>query len=430
MLDWWKTLTEDSQIKLLIGLIPVILALLAGLGYLLKKLFEKKQSSTAQSLTISGDLNIGPTLADFTQELKRRETEIKAELNQAHHEDRQVLTTERQAIQQQLQNSTTSYEARIASLKERITHLETLCVQLLPDDILDQAKTALEKGDSQNAYQLFKQIEDQADSVIKVAEAAYQRSQIAKDAIRYREAFTHSQKAVRLVPDNAVYLNGAGQLAEILGAYQQAIGYYEQALASDLKIDGEDHPDVATIRNNLGSAWDSLGDYQKAIGYFEQALASDLKTYSEEHPKVAIRRNNFGHAWKALGESKKAIGYYEQALASDLKTYGEDHPAVATIRNNLGLAWKAQGESKKAIGYYEQALASDLKTYGEDHPAVATIRNNLGLAWESLGKYHKAIGYYEQALTTLKNKFKVVVSGESNSLRTCAAVKIGVSTRS
>ena len=63
------------------------------------------------------------------------------------------------------------------------------------------------------------------------------------------------------------------------GDYDKAIEYYEQALASDLKTFGPDHPNVATDRNNLGVAWDSKGDYDKAIEYYEQALASDLKTF-------------------------------------------------------------------------------------------------------------------------------------------------------
>ena len=58
MLDWLKTLTEDNQIKLMI---VFIMALLGGLGYLLKKLLDKKQPSTAQPLSIAGDTNTQTT---------------------------------------------------------------------------------------------------------------------------------------------------------------------------------------------------------------------------------------------------------------------------------------------------------------------------------------------------------------------------------
>ena len=109
-----------------------------------------------------------------------------------------------------------------------------------------------------------------------------------------------SKRASDLVPENSTYLNRAGRINHTLGAYDSAIRYYEQALASDLKTYGEDHPNVARDRNNLGGAYHALGEYKKAIRYYEQALASDLKTYGEDHPDVAIDRNNLGSAYQRL----------------------------------------------------------------------------------------------------------------------------------
>ena len=43
------------------------------------------------------------------------------------------------------------------------------------------------------------------------------------------------------------------------GAYDQAIGLYEKALAIDTVVFGVNHPKVATMYNNLGVAWDSKG---------------------------------------------------------------------------------------------------------------------------------------------------------------------------
>ena len=72
---------------------------------------------------------------------------------------------------------------------------------------------------------------------------------------------------------------------------------------------------MATERNNLGSAYEAKGEVDRAIRYYEQALASDLKTYGEDHPNVATERNNLGSAYDSLGEIDRAIRYYEQALA-------------------------------------------------------------------------------------------------------------------
>ena len=289
---------------------------------------------------------------------------------------------------------------------ERHRDLEQQLAQRPKDDTLArEAKVALDAGKFEEAEALLRRsLESHPKNLVtfpvKAGQDAYSLGHIAELQLDYRKAQRYFEQAAVLVPENSTYLNRAGLINNTLGAYDSAIRYYEQALASDLKTYGEDHPNVARDRNNLGVAYHALGEFDRAIRYFEQALASDLKTYGEAHPNVARDRNNLGSAYQALGEVDRAIRYYEQALASDLKTVGEDHPNVAIDRNNLGLAYKALGEYPKAIRYYEQALASDLKTYGEDHPDVAIDRNNLGGAYHAKGEFDRAIRYFEQALAS------------------------------
>jgi len=54
------------------------------------------------------------------------------------------------------------------------------------------------------------------------------------------------------------------------------------------------------MRNNLGGAWQKLGKYNQALEYYQKALANDLQTYGADHPMVAIAWNNLGGAWYAL----------------------------------------------------------------------------------------------------------------------------------
>ncbi len=351
----WNALTTTHKIAV-IGIL--VSALTAILGFLVTSSNGITQTTNDGDAIVhmgngdvkTGDTHIGQatyiyiTPEAYEQTLNRRKSEVLAELEHADAKDRPVLELGLSDIQQQLQNKTASYEAHIASLRERIVQLEKLRGDS-PDALLDQAIEALRQGENKEADHLFQQIEENDEKHIKrAAEAAYQRGKIAEDAIQYLDALKHFEKAARLSPDNTLYLNKAGSINEILASHKKAIDYYEQALASDLKTYGEDHPSVASIRNNLGGVWKSLGKYEKAIGYLEQALASGLETYGEDHPSVASIRNNLGRAWDSLGEYQKAIGYFEQALASDLKTYGENHPQVAIYRNNLGLALHSLGK--------------------------------------------------------------------------------------
>jgi hypothetical protein len=51
----------------------------------------------------------------------------------------------------------------------------------------------------------------------------------------------------------------------------------------------------------------------------EQALASDRKTYGDDHPKVATHRHDLAMLLRGLGDLPAARQLVEQALASALK---------------------------------------------------------------------------------------------------------------
>ncbi len=329
-------------------------------------------------------------IKDYKIKIANLETQIN------HHLDRVQKQEKRHLNDQEKLHKATTYTfdllKQIDQLSQRNARID------LQHKLNQRIKAANDRYDVPLIKELLKQ-KLQLESM-QPAETAYQLAGFQELDLEYNEAYKNYNKAVFLQKDNATYLNATGEMALTLANFNNAIHLFEKALASNLKMFGEEHPTVATLRNNLGSAWDSLGDYQKAISYYEQALASVLKTYGEDHPNVATGRNNLGLTWASLGNYQKATSYYEQALASDLKSFGEDHPDVATDRNNLGGVWDSLGEYQKAIGYYEQALASDLKSFGEEHPNVARDRNNLGSAWDSLGDYQKAIGYFKQALAS------------------------------
>lgn len=78
-----------------------------------------------------------------------------------------------------------------------------------------------------------------------------------------------------------------------------------------------------------------LGELPAARVRFEQALASDRKTYGDNHPMAAIRRNNLAALLQQLGELPAARVLFEQALATLIAAYGDDHPTVALVRRNL-----------------------------------------------------------------------------------------------
>ena len=223
--------------------------------------------------------------------------------------------------------------AQLVQLNKRIAHLDE------QHELTQLIINAKEHYDVPLIKQLLKEKQKlENKKIAEAAETAFELGGFQQLDLEYAEAYRNFERAVYLAPDNSLYLNEAGMLANILGQYKKAISYYLQALASDLKTYGEDHPNVSDRRNYLGLAYNSLGQYDKAIGLYQLALHSDLKTYGEDHPTVANRRNNLGGTYSSLGQYGKATPLFQLALASLQKTFGQQHPNVKMVKANLQAA--------------------------------------------------------------------------------------------
>ena len=84
----------------------------------------------------------------------------------------------------------------------------------------------------------------------------------------------------------ALFASKCGAILKGVGEYSRAIEYYEKALAIDLKVHGDQHPEVATCYNNIGLVYYSQGEYSRAIEYYEKALAILLKVHGDGHPNT------------------------------------------------------------------------------------------------------------------------------------------------
>ena len=302
-------LNKNKEILATVGMI------VAGIVWLARKFFgSRKASVPPTSTTASSDtgniaqgntnstISIGASFEQYKADLAEKEKEIRELSVNAALSDRDKTDLEKElaAIEKLRVDEKGSYQAHIKDLQERIARLDQLVGQV-PDKLIEDARQALIKDDKTQAEKLFKQVTEQAASPIKAAaEAEYQLGKLAEDEINYRKAYQHYQRAAQLAPDNTIYLNQAGVVAQTLGQYQKAIGYLELALASDLTTFGEDHLTVARDRNNLGLAWKSLGEAQKAIEYYELALATLKKKLGAEHPNTKTTAKNLESAKAAF----------------------------------------------------------------------------------------------------------------------------------
>lgn len=190
-------------------------------------------------------------------------------------------------------------------------------------------------------------------------------------------------EAIRLLDQTGIYLYKRAR-------YTEAESLYKQALQTQEKTLGAEHPNIAQSLNRLALIYRAQGRYHKAEPLYKQALAIREKALGTEHPNLAVSLNNLGLLYEKQGKYTEAEALYQRALAILEKALGIEHPYVANGLNNLGLLYFTQGKYTEAEPLYQQALAIREKTLGSEHPDVATSLNNLAALYHAQGKYAEA----------------------------------------
>jgi tetratricopeptide (TPR) repeat protein len=121
----------------------------------------------------------------------------------------------------------------------------------------------------------------------------------------------------------------------------------------------------------------SRGQYEQARTLQEKALAIDVRVFGDDHPNTLGSMNNLATVRRALGDSQGASELHEQALAASRRVLGEDHPDTLGLMNNLAETRRALGDLHGASELHEQALAASRRVLGEDHPDTLISMNNL-----------------------------------------------------
>jgi tetratricopeptide (TPR) repeat protein len=87
------------------------------------------------------------------------------------------------------------------------------------------------------------------------------------------------------------------------------------------KLLGEEHPDVADSLNNLAALYYAMGRYEEAIVYFQSAIALAQKVLGDNHPYTQGFMDNFTQLLREAPE------------AEVLRVLPEEmHPAIRQLR--------------------------------------------------------------------------------------------------
>jgi len=164
----------------------------------------------------------------------------------------------------------------------------------------------------------------------------------------------------------------------------------------------------AWMLNNLGMAY-GLQRSEEAIGFFEQALAIDQEIGDRRHEARAT--TNMATAWTHLGRFSEALEASERSLVLQReigRRYGE-----GVALGNMGWAYRELGRSEEAIACIQEALtifrelddkmaeADSLSELGDVYLSLDRIADALHSLSESRGMW-RSIGNLHGEATTLR----------------------------
>ena len=183
---------------------------------------------------------------------------------------------------------------------------------------------------------------------------------------------------------------GFGRVAQKLGEFEEARGYYQLAL--DIYIKYVDRYEQADVYHQLGRVAHKLGEFEEARSYYQLAL--DIFIEYGDHYSQADVYHQLGYVVQDLREFKEARGYYQLALDIFIE-YGDRYSQADTY-HELGRVAQKLGEFENARRNYQQALEIDIEYNNLD--SQASTYGQLGLLAEAQEDHTEARTNLQKAL--------------------------------
>ena len=146
-------------------------------------------------------------------------------------------------------------------------------------------------------------------------------------------------------------LGSLGSAYLLLGQFERAIEFYEEALATAREISY--HRLEGNTLGNLGTSYLDLGQVERAIQLYEEALAI-FREIGDRWAEGATF-GNLGRAYCALGQVEQAIEFHEEALTITREI--GDRSVESHLLNNLGTTYFIQGDFAACIECQREGLA-------------------------------------------------------------------------
>ena len=252
------------------------------------------------------------------------------------------------------------------------------------------------------------------------------------EAIRVAEtALDLAKRAFEDDPGSmAVSFEKLGQLLDQSGDRVAAKPYLLRAHALLEKAQPPDTKAIYRSARRLAFSCDNLNQSEEAIRYYEKAIAAGTQLEDLPYSDLGTMLNNVALIFRKSGRQKAAEPYYLHALQIYEKQLGPEHADVASVLNNLGVFYTNERRFSEAEKTHLRALAIREKVHPSTHPDIAQSKCNLAVVYHSRGDYARAAELYRASLKTWEEAtenppedYEIVASNYADLLRSLGKVR-------
>src|SRR5213594_972170 len=196
----------------------------------------------------------------------------------------------------------------------------------------------------------------------------------------------------------AISFEKLGQLLDQQGDRSAAKACLLKADTILVKVKPPDQFAIFRSARRLAFLCDNLGQSEEAIGFYEKAIAAGTQLQDLPYSDLGTMLNNVALIFRKSGRQKAAEPYYLHALEIYEKQLGPNHPDVASVLNNLAVFYTNEKRYAEAEKTHLRALGIREKVFPPTHPDIAQSKCNLAVVYHSRGDYPKAAELYRASL--------------------------------
>jgi tetratricopeptide (TPR) repeat protein len=215
-----------------------------------------------------------------------------------------------------------------------------------------------------------------------------------------------------------------GELLDQKGDRASAKAYLLKTHAILEKVKTPDQRAIYRSARRLAFLCDNLGQSEEAIHFYDKAIAAGTQLGDLPHSDLGTMLNNVALIFRKSGRQKAAEPYYLRALQIYEKQLGSNHADVASVLNNLAVFYTNERRYSEAEKIHLRALDIREKLYPATHPDIAQSKCNLAVVYHSRGDYAKAAEFYRASLKSWEEAsgkpsedYEVVASNYADLLR-------------